>query len=75
MEAYAYHKAPNGRIELYDNSTNVGPPRWHLMEVEDIETGRGRGFIVEGDPTEFFYKSKEDAAAFLEGVDFRLAES
>ena len=70
---YIFRPTEDGkRIAVHDSFADNEQPTGYLIQVEDEETGRGRGFIIDQDPTESFYSSREEAASFLRGVRIRL---
>lgn len=69
---FIFRKEADGKLAVHDSFVDNVSPTGHLVPVEDIETGRGSGYVVEGDLTEHFYSSREEAAEFLRGVRLRL---
>jgi hypothetical protein len=68
-----FHKCANGRIAVYDDASSLSAPAiGYLIPVEDDQTGLGRGYVVENDLTQYFYRSKEEAADFLMVAEFRI---
>ena len=50
----------DGTIAVYKLGLDTPVVR-RLIPVEDTETGRGKGFVIRGDPTETFYATRGEA--------------
>jgi len=69
---YIFRKTSDGKVAVHDSFVDAERPTGHLIPVEDEETGRGHGFLIEGDVTEHFFATPEEAAMFLRGTALRL---
>lgn len=73
--SFIFRNQANGKIAVQDSFIDKNSQTGHLVPVEDIDAGGGAGYIVEGDLTEHFYSTREEAAEFLRSVRLRLPTS
>ena len=68
MPTCYFRKIGDGKFDVLDASDNARPVLGVILEVDDIETGRGRGYVIYNAVTEHFFETKENAGDFLLGL-------